>query len=575
MTTEPDVAAERGDGPSTGAVPAPLTLLNLQSSILHVIDTAIIAVDLTGVIVFANPAAAVLYGTSTEDLLGLSARRLMPAVMDPALETEIAGAIGRGESWEGMFEVVRDDGSVISVRAIDSPLYDGQGELVGIVSAGVDATRQRQADELAVETTRAAQVSQFLADCGTALASSIEYEDALLALARSSVPFLADLCFIDIAEAGTVRRVVATHHSPEQKQLVDELQWRYPPDPRGPHPAIEALRSGRTAVAPVMTDEFLRATTRDEQHYRIVKALHFQSYICVPLIARGRTLGAMTLVVSEPDRRFEDADLDLVKDVAWRAALVLDNARMLSDSSHVAQVLQASLMPPSLPAIPGIELAARYVAFGAGMEVGGDFYDVFSVGRRAWLFALGDVCGRGAEAAVVTGSIRHTLRSAAPEVRQPGRLMAVVNDVLLIDDNESHLFATVLCGILRPNASGVRLALANAGHPPPIVVRADGSIEMPRHGDTIVGAFADLRWATRTLVLHHGDLLVAYTDGITEARRQGELFGAERLAVVVQAARDRPIEEIADRVIEAVRAFAGHEPSDDLALIALRVRKPT
>jgi PAS domain S-box-containing protein len=574
MTTDPDVAAEREDDIGAGERPAPVTLLNLQSRILDVVDTAIIAVDLAGVIIFVNPAAGALYGSTPTDLVGVPARTLSSMVIDPGVEADIAGAVARGESWEGTFDVRRPDGSVITVRAIDSPLYDPSGTLVGIVSAGVDVTRQRQAERLATETTRAAQVSQFLADCGTAVASSVDYEDALQSLARSCVPFLADLCLIDIAEAGTVRRVAATHHVPEQQELVDELESRYPPDPRGTHPAVEALRSGRTAVEPIMTDEFLRATTRDEEHYRIVKALNFQSYICVPLIARGRTLGAVTLVACDPERRFEDADLDLVKDVAWRAALVLDNARMLSDSSHVAQVLQASLMPPSLPTIPGVELAARYVAFGAGMEVGGDFYDVFSVGRSAWLFALGDVCGRGAEAAVVTGSIRHTLRSAALEIRQPGRLMAVANDVLLLDDNETHLFATVLCGILRPHASGVRLALANAGHPPPILVRADGSLEMPRHGDTIIGAFADLTWATRTLALYDGDLLVAFTDGITEARRQGELFGPERLAAVVQAARDRPIEEIADRVIEAVRAFAGHEPSDDLALIALRVRTP-
>jgi PAS domain S-box-containing protein len=574
MTTDPDLAAGRQQGVATGTAVPPQTLLNLQSRILDVVDTAIIAVDLAGQIVFANPAANALYGAPGEDLVGLSARLFMSMVIDPAVEAAIAQAVGRGESWEGLFEVRRADGSVIPVHAIDSPLYDAQGALVGIVSAGVDATQQRQAERLATETSRAAQVSQFLADCGTALASSVDYEDALQALARSCVPFLADLCLIDITEAGTVRRVAAIHHDPAQQALVDELEARYPPDPRGAHPAVEALRSGQTAVSPFMPDEFLRATTRDEAHYRIVKALNFQSYICVPLIARGRTLGAVTLVACEAERRYVDADLDLAKDVAWRAALVLDNARMLSDSSHVAQVLQASLMPPSLPTIPGIELAARYVAFGAGMEVGGDFYDVFNVGRGAWLFALGDVCGRGAEAAVVTGSIRHTLRSAALEIRQPGRLMAVANDVLLLDRSDSSLFATLLCGILRPQAQGARIVLANAGHPPPIVVRADGGVEMPRHGDTIIGAFENLTWASRSLILRDGDLLVAFTDGITEARRDGELFGPERLAAVIRAGRDRPIEEIADRVIEAVRAFAGHEPSDDLALIALRVHAP-
>jgi serine phosphatase RsbU (regulator of sigma subunit) len=237
----------------------------------------------------------------------------------------------------------------------------------------------------------------------------------------------------------------------------------------------------------------------------------------------------------------------------------------------VAQVLQASLLPPSLPVIPLLETAARYVAFGRGMEVGGDFYDLFSAGRGAWVFALGDVCGRGPEAAVVTGSIRHALRSAALDVRQPGRLLAVANEALLREHGDPQLFSTLLCGILRPQADTVRLSLANAGHPPPILVRADGAVEVPRNGDTVVGAFENVSYSSRLLTLHPGDVLVAYTDGITEARREGELFDEHRVAEVVRAARELPVEEIADRIIGAVRDFAGHEPNDDLALIALRV----
>jgi PAS domain S-box-containing protein len=546
----------------------PHARLDLQSRILEVVETAIIAVDLTGRIVFANPFASVLYGWRREDLLGLEARRLTSVVIGGSLEAEIAEAIAAGETWEGTFDVRRADGSVVTVHAVDAPLHDERGELVGIVSAGVDASRERE--RLIAEQTRAGQVSQFLADCSTALATSADYNDALAALGRSCVPFLADLCLIDVAVEGEVHRAVAAHHVPAQQALVDELEAHYPPDSHGDHPAVHALRSGAATVAPEMPDRFLRATTRDDTHFRIVKELNFQSYICVPLVARGRTLGALTLVSCDGARRYGTSDLEVALDVAGRAALVLDNARLLSESSHVARVLQASLMPPSLPAIPGVELAARYVAFGAGMEVGGDFYDVFSVGRGAWVFALGDVCGRGAEAAVVTGFIRHTLRSAALDIRQPGRLLSVVNEVLLHDTSEVHLFATLLCGVLRPNQKGVRIALANAGHPLPVVIRADGTVEMPRHGDTVVGAFAGASWSSRTLVLAPGDVLVGYTDGLTEARRGDEFFGADRLIEVVRAARGKPVEQIADEVIDAVRAFAGGVPSDDLALVALR-----
>jgi serine phosphatase RsbU (regulator of sigma subunit) len=121
----------------------------------------------------------------------------------------------------------------------------------------------------------------------------------------------------------------------------------------------------------------------------------------------------------------------------------------------------------------------------------------------------------------------------------------------------------------------VRLSLANAGHPSPLLIRSDGTVEIPPNSDTVVGVFEDRSWASRKLVLHPGDVLIAYTDGITEARQDGELFGEERLSAVALEARGRPVEELADRIIEAVRAFAGHEPTDDLALIALRVQRPS
>ena len=574
MTTTRDTTGA-GWGGTPSAAPPPLALLNLQSRILELVDTAVIAVDLRGTIIFANPYASTLYGWSHGELVGTSASQLTALALDRNVEHEIVEAITGGGSWEGTFEVHRKDGSWITVHAIDSPLYDSHGELIGVVSAGTDATRERQNELRAHEHEQAARISQFLADCGAALAASGDYEEAIGQLGRSCVPFLADLCLIDVAEGSQVRRMVVAHHDPAQQELVDELARRYPPDPTGAHPAIQALRTGATSVGAEMPDEFLRATTRDEAHYRIVKELDFQSYVCVPLSARGRTLGALTLVSCNPERRFSESDAHVAQEVAWRASLIIDNARLLSESSHVAQVLQASLMPPSLPAIPGLEVAARYVAFGAGLEVGGDFYDLFSAGRGAWVFALGDVCGRGPEAAVVTGLIRHTLRSAVLDVRQPGRLLGVANEVLLTDASESSLFSTLLCGILRPRSSGVRLSLANAGHPSPLLIRSDGTVEIPPNSDTVVGVFEDRSWASRKLVLHPGDVLIAYTDGITEARRDGELFGEERLSAVALEARGRPVEELADRIIEAVRAFAGHEPTDDLALIALRVQRPS
>jgi len=544
-------------------------LHDLPARVLHAAEIAIVAVDLSGRIRYANPYASSLYGLSGDALLGT---RMEDLLAGAAVDAQVAHAMANGGSWQGTFDIRHADGLPLTVHASTSPLYDDDGRAAGAVSVSWNAERERAAELLALERSRAAQVNQFLADCSVAVASSTEYEDGLAELGRRCVPFLADLCLIDVAEGPAVRRVVAAHHRREQRHLIEELEARYPPDPDGAHPAIEALRTGKAAMSAEMPDEFLRMTTQDDRHFGIVKELNFQSYICVPLMARGRILGSLTLVSCDPARRYGGADLHLAREVAWRVSLMLDNARLFSQSSHVAKVLQASLLPSSLPEIPGIELAARYVAFGAGIDVGGDFYDVFSAGYGAYILTLGDVCGRGPEAAVVTGLIRHTLRSAALNVRKPGLLVSMANEVLLRDGSGSEgSFTTLLCGILRPRPGSARLSLANAGHPPPILLRTDGTVEIPPNSDTIIGAFEDAQWSSRSLTLHPGDVLVAYTDGITEARREDELFGEERLVAVVLAARDRPTEEIADRIIAAVRAFAGHEPSDDLALIAMRV----
>lgn len=550
---------------------------DLPASILRSVEVAIVVVDSVGDVVFANPYASTLFGLAGEEM---SPDRLRGLIVDWSQASE---ALAAESSSRGTFDIRRPDGTVITVHAMTSHLYDDEVTVAGdddeVTVAGAvtvtwNAEQERAAELLAQERTRAAQVSQFLADCSVAVGSSTNYEDGLTQLGRRCVPFLADICLIDAAEGHEVRRVVAAHHRADQRRLMQELEASYSPDPAGEHPAVAALRTGKASMSAQMSDEFLRLTTQDDEHLRIVKELNFQSYICVPLMARGRILGALTLVSCDAARRYGKEDLRLAREVAWRVSLLLDNARLFSESSHVAKVLQASLLPASLPEIPGIELAARYVAFGAGIDVGGDFYDVYSASYGAYVLTLGDVCGRGPEAAVTTGLIRHTLRSAVLKVRDPGQLVAMANEVLLRDATASEGFTTLLCGILRPRPGSARLSLANAGHPPPIVVRANGTVDTPTYGDRMIGVFDDATWRARSIELAAGDVLVAYTDGITEARREGELFGEERLVAVVQAHRGASVEAIADEVIASVRTFAGEEPADDLALIALRVSAP-
>jgi len=257
------------------------------------------------------------------------------------------------------------------------------------------------------------------------------------------------------------------------------------------------------------------------------------------------------------------------REIALRMAVCAEReARRAADAFAVS--LQASLLPPHLPRVPGVALAARYAAAGAGTEVVGDFYDVFSIGEQCWGVAIGDVCGKGVEAARVTTLARYTLRAAAMSETDPARVLSLLNEALRADDLPDYLFLTALYGVLRSDAAGAELLVSSGGHPPPLLRRADGSVaEVPVRG-TLLGCVAEPTLDSHAVRLEPGDGLLLYTDGVTEARagRGGPMLGEERLhALLTEAPGD--LEGIAAHVEAAVRAHTGGPLADDMAVLVL------
>jgi serine phosphatase RsbU (regulator of sigma subunit) len=253
---------------------------------------------------------------------------------------------------------------------------------------------------------------------------------------------------------------------------------------------------------------------------------------------------------------------------------VLDNARLYSERDYVARALQASLLPPSLPEIPGIDLAARYLAAGEGNEVGGDFYDVFQSGRNRWCFAIGDVAGKGPEAASIAGLARHTTRAAALHSRRPRQLWRTLHEAFLRDEAAAERFCTVCCGLMRLTDDRVELALSCGGHPLPIVARASGEVESIDCRGTLLGLRGAIKLQDQTIRLDAGDVVVLYTDGAIEAHRTtDDLFGEERLEAIIGESAPLAADEIADRILAAVVAFGPAEPRDDIAIVVAKVRR--
>jgi serine phosphatase RsbU (regulator of sigma subunit) len=228
------------------------------------------------------------------------------------------------------------------------------------------------------------------------------------------------------------------------------------------------------------------------------------------------------------------------------------------------------LLPPSLPDIQGVTLAARYVAAEQVLEVGGDFYDVFDAGYRAWALSIGDVCGRGPRAAALTGLIRHTLRSLALRERNPASMLASLNAVLHRDLDDPGLFCTVLYGILRQRADGLVLRYANAGHPPPMLLSTNGRITERHEGGLVLGPFPSGTWTTETVKLRPSDTVVFYTDGVSEARRGDEQFGDEALRTTLAAFAGADAETIAAGLTDAAAAFAEGAVPDDMAVLVVQ-----
>jgi serine phosphatase RsbU (regulator of sigma subunit) len=290
----------------------------------------------------------------------------------------------------------------------------------------------------------------------------------------------------------------------------------------------------------------------------------------VPMNVRGRVLGAISIVTAESGRVLDENDLLLAEELAGRCALALDNARLYEERSRIARTLQESLLPPLLPDLPGLEVAARFRAAGEGIEVGGDFYDLFEIGDAGWAVAIGDVCGKGTGAAAVTALARHTVRAAAMRQDGPSQILGLLNEALLRQRSDRR-FCTVLYGQVSMNGQGPTFEFSSGGHPLPLVLRADGSGGEFGEPGTLLGIVSDPALNDSSIALEPGDAVVLYTDGVTDAAAPTRVWTAPELAAAVGSPAGLHADDIADRMLNTVLDATAGEPRDDIAIIVLRV----
>lgn len=300
-----------------------------------------------------------------------------------------------------------------------------------------------------------------------------------------------------------------------------------------------------------------------------------RSWLAVPVHARdGERLGTVFLGHHRA-HAFTARQQELVEGLCSQLGVALEHAALFEERTRVAVALQKTLLPPLLPEIAGVDLAARYRATGAGNLVGGDFYDVFEAEAGNWAVALGDVSGYGPEAAALTGIARYTLRALTAMADRPSDVLAALNEAMLRQD-ASDRFLTAVFACLAPQPGRVDVTLASGGHPPALVLRDDESVEvLDRWPGMLLGVFPDVDLADHRLSLSTGDALVLYTDGVVEARNDtGDEYGLERLEALLSTCAGRSAAGIARRIERAVLDHQGERAEDDLAVMVIRSAGP-
>jgi sigma-B regulation protein RsbU (phosphoserine phosphatase) len=277
--------------------------------------------------------------------------------------------------------------------------------------------------------------------------------------------------------------------------------------------------------------------------------------------AEGAPVAVRTALFDATERRSYEREL-----LAARRRAEESEAR----ATALARTLQASFLPPAILPVPGLDIAGAYRPAGDGSEVGGDFYDVFETGRGAWAVVLGDVCGKGPEAAVVTALARYTVRAEALRTPYPSAVLAGLHETLVRYHPDQ--FCTAVLAILEPGAEGMRLVVTSGGHHLPVRLRGSGQFETVGTTGTILGMLDRPYLTDTTTFLRPGEIVVLYTDGVVEARREREFFDDDRLhAVIAEAAQSNSAQQVADAIVAAALEFQSGDARDDIAVVVIRM----
>lgn len=418
------------------------------------------------------------------------------------------------------------------------------------------------------EEERRRQALEFLVEATRGLDASLDFDRTARTIVETAVPNLAELCVIDLVRRdGWVGDSIVGAANPAAAPVLEEIRRRSPLDPRGEHPVAQVLRAGRPMVWQDLTSaSVMQTVVQSDEHRQLIEEAGYRSAAVAPLVARGSTLGTLSFLHASTDLRYDDTDLQLLGELADRAALALDNARLYEERDRIAQNLQRGLRPPEPPYVAGLDLSVVFDPYGEGMEIGGDLYDILPNGDGCWI-VIGDVAGKGSAAAGVAVALRHSMRGLARQIDDPAELLAQLNEMLL-EGRSLNDFATAVLVRLRRDGERWRFSLATAGHPPAVHVKADGPVQLG--GGSVLGAWADSPLGHHEGELLPGETLVLATDGWFEAGPAETHVGGDALGAMAHSCADLDLSEMTEFLRQDAIHRSGGPLRDDMVVLAVR-----
>ncbi|MEV5958974.1 SpoIIE family protein phosphatase [Streptomyces sp. NPDC051987] len=543
---------------------------------LNALGTGACLADERGAIVAVNTRGEQLLARTAAELVGQDAHDLLHRTSRgepvPRAQCRIRAGILAGRTQQGCDEwLERGDGTLLPVAWLSTPCDIGLSPSATLVlfhssgRSGRPAQRPPAGGRLS-ELERLA----LLAETTTLLTSTLDIHEALRRLVRLVLPRLADWAVIDlIQEQGEVWRFAVAHAERGTVVFRDDLQGPMPPVPQdSPMPLSRALRGVASSLAGPETYQGPPDSGIAVEQRNLFEATGMHAAVLVPLRSLHQVLGALTLGRADQPERFTASEVALLEDIARRASLALENARLYQRQRKVAETMQRHLLP-RLPHTPGRDMTVRYLPAPDASEVGGDWYDAFTLPDGALALAIGDVVGHDLDAAAGMAQLRNMLRAYALSQRKPPSKVVEWLDQATREIAEVSIATLVLARMTEDAAGRCELSWTNAGHPPPLLVTREGVARYLTGGHGILlGVAPDHVRPDATAELPPGATLVLYTDGLVESHRHGLDEGMNRLRRHAAALAQRPLESFTDQLLARARP---PDNDDDVALLAVRL----